>query len=225
MRLTTLFPRPVRTYLRNVWRDTSLRLTLMPLRQKGQMTDAEVAAFHKAWGNEGFAADKDYLARLLTMLEAGPVLECGTGGTTLLADVMGQRNGFKTYCLEQNPEWARPVNRSLTRSSTVRVIDAPLRDFGEYHWYDAQEALPMHFALVICDGPYIDAALGEPSYSAWRYGVLPWLKSTGRTFDALLLDDVNDPRAPAILQRWEHEFGATVKRLASAEDECAIITP
>jgi hypothetical protein len=225
MRLSNLIPQPVRGYLKNVRRDVELTATLRPLRDKGRMTDAEVAAFHKAWGNEGFAADKDYLARLLTMLESGPVLECGTGGTTLLANVMGQRNGFDTYCLEQNPEWARPVNRSLRHTSTVRVLDAPLRDFGGYHWYDAQEVLPMHFALVICDGPYIDAALGEPSYSAWRYGVLPWLHSTGRTFDALLLDDVNDPRAPATLNRWKSEFGVNVEGFVSADGECAIITP
>lgn len=225
MRLSNLVPNPVRAYLKNLRRDFDLRAALRPLRQKGRMTDGEVAAFHRAWGNEGFAADKDYLARLLTMLETGPVLECGTGGTTLLANVMGQRNGFSTYCLEQNPDWAKPVNRSLTLTSTVRVLDAPLRDFGEYHWYDPREVLPIHFALVICDGPYIDAALGEPFYSAWRYGVLPWLNSTGRTFDALLLDDVNDPRAPAILRRWESEFGVNVDRLSSSNGEYAIVTP
>src|SRR4029077_16160214 len=98
MRLSKLIPKAVRAQLKNVRRDLDLLLTLRPLRDKGCMTDAEVAAFHKAWGNEGFAADKDYLARLLTMLEAGPVLECGTGGTTPFAAVLGTRQRFLTYC-------------------------------------------------------------------------------------------------------------------------------
>jgi hypothetical protein len=224
MRLTRVVPKTVRAYLKDTQRDFKLWMTLMPLREKGRMTTAEVSAFHRAWGNEGFAADSDYLATLLTMLHAGPVLECGTGGTTLLASVMGQRNGFKTYCLEQNPDWAAPVNRYVRRSSTVQVLNAPLKTFGEYFWYDAPTDLPNHFALVICDGPYIDATLGDPAYSAWRYGVLPWFNGTGRTFDALLLDDVNDPRASAILRRWEEEFHVKAKRLSSAKGECAIIT-
>jgi hypothetical protein len=72
---------------------------------------------------------------------------------------------------------------------------------------------------------YIDKTLGEPAHSAWRFGVLPWLSQTGRTFDALLLDDVNDARGPALLERWQKEFGVTVERLVSPEGECAIVRP
>jgi hypothetical protein len=187
------------------------------------MTEEEVAVFHQAWGNTGFAADQSFLAELLRLLSSGPVLECGTGGTTLLANVMGLRNGFKTYCLEQDASWASEVARWGLRS--VRVLDAPLKNHGSYRWYEVQEALPKHFSLIVCDGPYIAKEHGQLHYSAWRYGLLPWLKETGRTFDVLLLDDVNDPRGPPTLERWKREFGISAERVASENGELAIIRP
>jgi len=188
------------------------------------MTESEVSAFHKAWGNEGFAADRTYLTQLLRLLKSGsgPVLECGTGGTTLLANEMGVRQGFTTYCLEQEYSWAEALQ---WRPQAVEVLDTPLRNFGEYHWYDVRAQLPSHFALVVCDGPRIDRALGEPHHPAWRYGVLPWLERTGRTYDALLLDDVDDSRAPAVLERWRREFGVKIECIRSGDGECAIIRP
>jgi hypothetical protein len=86
------------------------------------------------------------------------------------------------------------------------------------------DALPMHFALIICDGPYIDQGLGEPFFSAWRYGVLPWLRNHGRTFDTLLLDDVDDARALPVLEAWRSEFGVNVNRMRSEAGEIAIVT-
>jgi len=224
-----LIPRALRKCAREYLHQRAVRRALKPLRANGKLTIAEIAAFHTAWGNVGFAADRDYLSHLLRLLSTAnaPVLECGSGGTTLLANEIGLRRGFKIYSLEQDPEWAQPVQRALTGRSAVTIFDSPLRTFGGYHWYDVRQTLPLpaHFALVICDGPYISESLGEPSYSAWRYGVLPWFKQTDRTFDALLLDDVNDKRAPAILDRWKREFGIRVERFASDDGECAIIAP
>jgi hypothetical protein len=223
MRITRIVPSPVRELLKNGLRLYRIRRALRPMQRNGTMTPAEIARFHKAWGNEGFSADKTFLAKLLELLEAGPLLECGTGATTLLENLAGLQKDFKTYCLEQDPEWARPVKEWSPEA--VEIIDAPLRNFGKYYWYDVRAKLPMHFALIVCDGPYIDVALGEPVYSAWRYGVMPWLKSTGRTYDYLLLDDVDDKRAPATLELWKREFGVKVESIKSEQGECAIIRP
>lgn len=186
------------------------------------MSARDVIAFHKAWGNEGFSADTAYLTQLLELLDSGPVLECGTGATTLMENEAGMRKGFATFCLEQDVASAEVVHWGL---QAVTVVDAPLRNYGSYHWYEVKCALPRHFSVIVCDGPYIDHALGEPHYSAWRYGIMRWLKDTTTTFDKLLLDDVNDPRAPAILARWQEEFGVKVRRIPSAEGELAVVTP
>ena len=187
------------------------------------MTADEIGAFREAWGNDGFGADRTYFTQLLGLVGKGPVLECGTGATTLLRHIMGNRRCFKTYCLEQDEKYGNTTARLVGESTTVEIINAPLKDFGKYKWYDAPSNLPPHFSLVVCDGPFIDIALGEPFYSAWRYGVLPWFTATRRTFDNMLLDDVNDPRARPILDRWVREFSVSVQVIAAGDGECAII--
>ena len=72
----------------------------------------------------------------------------------------------------------------------------------------------MHFALVICDGPYIDAALGEPSYSAWRYGG-HGLRARAEPLTALLLDDVKR-------RRWPSASHRSILRSACASDLAAL---
>jgi len=219
MRATSLIP--FKPQIRQALRYLALRRALRPLKTTGEMTESEIYAFHRAWDNHGFAADKTYLATLLSLLKTGPALECGTGGTTLLAGELGRQNGFNIYCLEQDLQWAVSVRRLV--SQNVRILDTPLREYGGYHWYDVTRSLPQHFSLVICDGPYIDHSLGEPSYSAWRYGVLPWFRQNEKTFDVLLLDDVDDPRGPELLRRWEREFGVLIERVKSEDGELAII--
>jgi len=222
MRLARFIPAPAKEMIKNGLRFNAIRRALKPLKATGTMTDEEIATLHQAWGNDGFAADRDFLAQLLTLLKGGPVLECGTGATTLIENYVGVHKGFRTYCLEQDREWSEAAKWGL---DAVHVFDSPLRNYGEYYWYDVRADLPSHFALIVCDGPYIDKSLGEPHYSAWRYGLLPWLRDTGRSFDTVLFDDVNDQRGVALLERWTHEFGVRVERLKSLYGECAIVRP
>jgi hypothetical protein len=227
MRVTRLIPAAARTHLREAMRQRAVIRALRPLRRNGNLTQQELEIFARAWGNSGYVADNQYLTQLLQLLDRGPVLECGTGCTTLLADELGKQRGYEIYSLEQDAQWAVPASRALRDSRKTRILIAPLRSYGSHQWYavPGQESLPMHFALVICDGPYLDWRLGEPFFSAWRYGVLPWLRDGGRTFDTLLLDDVDDPRAPAVLQRWREEFGVNTRTVKSAAGELAIVTP
>jgi hypothetical protein len=194
---------------------------LKPLRSNGRLTRDEIEAFRRAWGNEGFAADTDFLEQLLNCLARGPVLECGTGGTTLLEDAIAARNGFEVYCLEQEPSWSDEVRKYPLHA--VKIVDASLKNFGSFYWYDAPDSLPKHFGVVVCDGPYVDRQLGEPYYSAWRYGVLPWFKQTGRTFEVLLLDDVECDRGLPLLTRWKQEFEMQIETVKTTNGQCAIV--
>jgi len=226
VRLTKLVPAPLRAKIKTFLRDRAIESALKPLRTTGTMTDPQIAAFHKAWSNESFSADRAYLGHIIQLMNANPnsVLECGTGATTLVANELGIRHRSKIYSLEQNLAWVQDMTkRSL---EAVTIIDAPLKQISTgYQWYDIRyPSLPMHFSLVICDGPFIDVSLGEPVFSGWRYGLMPWLKNTNRTFDALLLDDVDDKRAPAILERWQREFGVKIDRLSS-DGRWALIRP
>jgi hypothetical protein len=227
VRLTKLIPAPLRTKIKAILRDRAIESALMPLRATGTMSEPQIAAFHKAWAAESFSADRTYIGRIIQLINANlnSVLECGTGATTLVANELGLRHGFKIYSLEQNLTWVEDMTgRNL---EAVKIVHAPLKQIStDYQWYDVRDsALPTHFSLVICDGPFIDVGLGEPIYSGWRYGVMPWLKNTSRTFDVLLLDDVDDKRAPAILDRWQREFGVQIERPASSNGRWAIIRP
>jgi hypothetical protein len=227
VRLTKLVPAPLRTKIKAVLRDRALESALKPLRASGTMTDPQIAILLKAWAEEGFSADRTYLGHIIQLMNADPssVLECGTGATTLVANELGLRHGVGIYSLEQSSAWVQDMTRRNLKA--VTIVDAPLKEFSTgYQWYDVRHpALPTHFSLVICDGPYIDIGLGEPVYSWWRYGVMPWLKDTSRTFDTLLIDDVDHERAPAILDRWQREFGVKIERLASAAGRWAIVRP
>lgn len=188
------------------------------------MTREEMTAFRRAFSNEGFSADVDYLLAVLGELKAGAALECGTGATTLIAECVGARRGLRTYSLEQDPEWSEYVRRFLSGANAVEVVDAQLKDRGDHFWYDAPKDLPRHFSLVICDGPAV-YDVPEPHLSGWRYGVLPWLRDTGRTYDVLLLDDTNEPRGQPLLARWRKEFGVSAEVVQAGDGSYAIVRP
>ena len=221
MRLAQLLPPPVRELIRDSLRHSAIRRALKPLKANGSMTCFEAAAFRKAWGN-GFSAYRSFLIELIALLSRGPVLECGCGGTTLIEGIVGARRGFEVYCLEQDRQYSEAEQWDLP---AVSVVHAPLCSYGSYHWYELRQSLPDYYPLIVCDGPYIDPTLGEPSYSAWRYGLMAWMHENHKTFDVILLDDVNDPRGPALLERWQKEFGVKVERKKSADGELALITP
>jgi len=223
-KIRRLVPESWRTSIINVVRNRAVRRSLEPLKRSGTLTQQQLGAFHNAWGNEGYSADEDFLAELMKRLTKGPVLECGTGASTLLANELGRIHAFLTYSLEQDQEWSAFVRGFLKKSVAVRVIDAPLKRFSNYLWYDVIDAeLPKHFALVVCDGPAIGKDVAEPFYSSWRYGVLAWLRETGRTFDVLVLDDVEDLRARDMLARWKQDWRVTVRTIKSRVGELAIV--
>jgi hypothetical protein len=224
MRITRLAPEFIKAPIREYFRRSAVRNAVL-LFGNG-VTDKRLEDFHKAWGNWGFPADLDCLRQLACLLEknTGPVLECGSGSTTLLSNQVGLSKGFWTYSLEQDKQWVTDMRALLGEHSKTRVMYAPLGDQGGHYFYETAEYLPDHFSLIICDGPFIDKDIGEPWYSGWRYGLLPWLKRGNKTFGLILLDDMNDPRAEAMVARWVKEFGVGVQRIKSSNGELAIVT-
>jgi hypothetical protein len=104
------------------------------------------------WGNEGWSADTSYLEAVCNWasLVRGPILECGSGLTTLLLGVIA-RNHVTT--LEHQSEWREHVQQAaIEHSVPVNVLTAPLVDYGGFHWYSLPESLPRGFELVVCGG-------------------------------------------------------------------------
>ena len=172
------------------------------------------------WGNEGFAAQTDYLEEVSrqSARTSGPVLECGSGLTSIVIGLLAGRRGIKTWSLEHFPEWQARVAGVLERFEipNVQICSAPLGNYGEFDWYDAPLALmPEEFQLVVCDGPPGSTAGG-------RYGLLPVMGERLRAGSVILLDDATRPGEVEVLQRWANE---TKLRVSSpAENSFAVIT-
>ena len=70
-------------------------------------------------------------------MAGGPILECGSGLTTLLVGVVAQRTGNSVWSLEHLSQWAERVQDDLDkyRIDAVNFYATPLNDYGEYDWY------------------------------------------------------------------------------------------
>lgn len=160
------------------------------------------------WGNESYSAPDEYLAACIrhALGSSGPILECGSGLSTLLVAAIAKKRGRSHWVLEHCPAWAMRVQRSLTRfklDSAVVLFANPLRDYGDFCWYDPPlESMPQAFDLVICDGP-------PGSTKGNRYGLVPIMKERLKPECVILLDDASREEEQAVAERWKTELGAS----------------
>ncbi|MGE3540266.1 MAG: hypothetical protein AB7N91_22855 [Candidatus Tectimicrobiota bacterium] len=159
------------------------------------------------WGNAKWIALDAYLAACIqhALETQGPILECGSGLSTLLVGVIAQQRGQSHWVLEHTPTWAALVQRYLHTYALdcVVVCVSPLKDYGAYCWYEPPVAsMPARFALVVCDGPPGDTKGG-------RYGLAPVMRERLQAGCTILLDDAHRQQEYAIAERWAAELGAS----------------
>lgn len=217
-----IVPPPVRRALRRVHRRHVFRQALLEV---GRTSDQGVAsspdlldALVYGWGNETFSARREFLAALLSYgpLADGPILECGSGlSTVILATVSRQH----VWSLEHDSTWGKHTQAALDthRRRRAHVLPAPLRNYGQFTWYDPPFAvMPRDFALVICDGP----PKGTPG---GRYGLLPLMHPRVRSGCVVLLDDAGRPDERRVLDQWVSEFHVTFS-MAGERQRYAILS-
>ena len=181
-----------------------LRLGAVRVRHVGP-TLSSLKQIHQSWANTSYSADLDYLAEVARRgRNARAVLECGSGATTLVLGALDT----PTWSLENHELWSTKVRESLRtiRSSSVEVVDAPLRSYGDYEWYEVPAELPQRFDLVVCDGPHG----GTPGGRRGLFHVLAD-RVEGAT---VLLDDAQRPAESALLEDlvvrgWSYELRGT----------------
>ncbi|MGH2521105.1 MAG: class I SAM-dependent methyltransferase [Anaerolineales bacterium] len=165
------------------------------------------------WGNEDWSALGEYITAFLRCAQHadGPILECGSGLSTLLLGRVAESKGNKVWSLEHNPSWAEK-SRTALRSYAIKSVElclTDLRDYGPYSWYaPPKEHMPSDFSLVVCDGPPGDTPGG-------RYGLLPIMKSHLKPGCMILLDDAGREAERETLARWSHELGVPYRILGS----------
>ena len=159
------------------------------------------------WGNERWAAEARYLREVVRSAERArnSILECGSGLTTIMMGAIASRRGIHLHSLEHNPEWHARVTDAVGRFrlTNVTVHLAPLKDFGDFDWYDVQmDALPSDFSLVVCDGP--------PGVTrGGRSGMLPMMRDKLAKRVSILIDDTNRDAEGQLARKWIGELGAS----------------
>lgn len=223
--LKQLVPRPVKRKIKATLNRRALDVALDELTNlpSGQLpSDHLLERLQTAWDNEGMTAQTAYLRELARYAAQtpGPILECGSGLTTLIIGTLAGRRGVKSWTLEHFADWHRRVSEALARRqlSTVNNCLAPLRDYGEFSWYDApREGLPDRFSLIVCDGPPGDTKGG-------RYGVVPVLKEKLVTGTIILLDDADREAEADALRRWSQLLELGISLHEETRGKYAVVT-
>jgi hypothetical protein len=215
--------------LERVYDTYQLSRCVKALRSGAQSRDEILHTARSAWGNEGWSADIAYLAETAERVQrcAGPILECGSGLTTILAGAIAEHRGVSLFSLEQDAQWFSIIQRALARTRVrVAVFHAPLRHYGDFVWYDLKGIeLPRRFDLVLCDGPAVYEPWSPGIQAQWRVGLLPVLNAAGTSVREVLCDDMEEPRAALLLDRWRNEFGCDHEIIATKYGRCAVVYP
>lgn len=219
--------RPAINQIQQQVTDWRLQRSVQAFRKSPEPDRGLIERLRHDYGNESWSADLTYVSEIVSRVDRSTtdVLECGSGLTTLVAALVAERRNQTIWSLEQDPEWAELVRHRLSKNKirNVKVMYAPLRDYGGYVWYDIKNGdLPNHFDLVLCDGPAVMEECGG-SYANWRYGVLAVLTAKGVRVDELLLDDATEPRAANLLAKWQKEFGFNFRLIRATDGDCAIV--
>ena len=153
----------------------------------------------RGWGNP-WSARHEFLSACLEHARSsdGPILECGSGLSTILLGVVAEAAGKRVLSLEHEPKYAAQVQRYLRKYqlTSVDLRMAPLRNYGDFNWYTPpSESRAEDFALVICDGP-------PGTTRGGRYGLVPVMLEKLRPDCTILLDDAAREGEQEIAARW-----------------------
>ena len=206
--------RDVRDHLRDAHRQAvfSRAMRLFLRDPKAAADDIELlSALVFGWGNEGWSGAPEYLRSSIqhALVTEAPMLECGSGLTTLLLGGVAQRTGRQLWSLEHIPEWMERVSVQLATFGidSVRICLAPLVGLGDYDWYARPVGIESErFGLVVCDGPPANTRGG-------RYGLVPAMKRNFKDGCVILLDDAEREAEQAAVQRWREEVPCSVTRV------------
>lgn len=222
-----LLPPGLKRHLRGVHRRRVFRRVIGRIRRDpGRILDigtGDIPDLIYGWGNAGWSAQGEYIqACVRSALEAdGPVLECGSGLTTILLGIIAEKTGNRVMTLENDVEWGERVRSALEEFglSSVEVATAPLKDYGGYSWYE-RPADPGHgrFSLVICDGPPGDTPGG-------RYGLMPVMGALLGKGAVILLDDAGRDQEQEIVRRWAAEYGVSSEKRGDEKPYFRIVMP
>lgn len=118
----------------------------------------EYRAFAEKWDNYPWSAGDGLLSAWIALVREtqGPILECGSGLSTLLAAAANPN--VEVWALEHDAEWAARVRGAADEHglSNLTVVCTPIED----SWYVVPASIPKRYSLILVDGPPL-LVLGE----------------------------------------------------------------
>lgn len=222
-----LVPYRIRTAIGKLYRHTAFKRAmtrfLNALERNATIDDEILKELIYGWGNENWSALDEFLSSCIVqaLQVQGPILECGSGLSTILVGMAAQIHD-KTICtLEHNSVWAARVRRILNRYdiTSVSLITTPLKDYGSFCWYEPPvPATAEKFSFVICDGP-------PGTTKGGRYGLVAVMKDRLAPGCVIYLDDAGRTDEQSTAQRWETELGATLRVLGTKKPFAELVLP
>ncbi len=223
--LKQIVPAPLKRAARDMQSQLRLRRAIERIANlpSGELPTAEMLIdLQNGWANDGFAARIDLLLEVAKQAAttAGPIMECGSGITTILMGLLAGRRGVKTYAFEHIDEWRIRVLKAITqfRIPNVEILHTPLCQYEGFEWYDAPLTdLPAKFSFALCDGPPGETLGG-------RYGLLPVMRDRLAANAVVILDDTEREGELEVLRRWQSESSGEVTMHESPNGSFARLT-
>lgn len=156
------------------------------------------------WDNKAWSAQEALLRECVmqALTTKGPILECGSGLSTLLIGAIASRRNIPLYSLEHSERWKAQLDQLLRRYriANTKILFSPIRSYGDYDWYDhAEELDDIDFTLILCDGP-------PGTTKGGRFGLLPQMRNNMASPCLILVDDIQRTEEQIIVERWTSEF-------------------
>lgn len=175
-----------------------------------------------SWGNQKWSANLHFAKKMLEVARAidQPILECGSGFTTLLLGYLAAQHDVEVWTLEHNAKWHAYVSSALQRAALdqVNICYAPLCDYGDFSWYDISDIdLPNAFGLIVCDGPPAQTRGG-------RSGLFPVMKDRFADDCTILLDDTQRSAETELAERWASSDDFSLQTIQHEAKQFAVLT-
>lgn len=179
-----------------------MRLSLRHVADKvkqGTETKDDLAEVVKYIANNwGASLDVLSLSVLLARKATGPILETGSGLTTIM--MAAARPDLTVWVIEHDKhfEWKLEQMAREAGVSNIAIVSSPIRN----GWYDIGEdraAMPDHFSVALVDGP--------PRLDGDR---MKFFDVFGDCVDVVLADDADDRGYEKKLSDWASSNGKTL---------------